>query len=271
MIGQFLIARKLKKSYFWYARLRGRVQSYLYSRRNHKFVFILTPQYCGSTLLTEMMSSSKFVSANNYFGTREGHKLPGVKEIFSKGGSRWNQDYKLDWESVKAIYLKYWDLSRPVLLEKSPPNILRAFDIQKHFDPSFFIVLVRNPYALCESVMRRNKLAPKPAAEKVMYRLMMQKRNLNNLERTMLVKYEDLTEKTENTFGKIIEFIPEIRSMKRQQLYHAHNIKNVKQLRLKNINNRKINSIKPGALRKITAVFSDHEELINYFGYQLIE
>jgi hypothetical protein len=39
----------------------------------------------------------------------------------------------------------HWDLSRPVLIEKSPPSLLRTRYFQRLFPASRFIVIVRNP------------------------------------------------------------------------------------------------------------------------------
>ena len=53
--------------------------NFVIKKNNHKFLFILSPPYCGSTLLTELISSSGSVSVNNPFGTKEGQKL--LKEV----------------------------------------------------------------------------------------------------------------------------------------------------------------------------------------------
>ena len=50
----------------------------------HKFLFILSPPYCGSTLLNDIISTSKNVSSNNYLNTREGQTLPEVKQFMFK-------------------------------------------------------------------------------------------------------------------------------------------------------------------------------------------
>ena len=47
----------------------------------NKYLFILAPPYCGSTLLNEIISTSPFVSVNNLHGRREGQQLPTVRKI----------------------------------------------------------------------------------------------------------------------------------------------------------------------------------------------
>ncbi|HXD09841.1 MAG TPA: sulfotransferase [Anaerolineales bacterium] len=45
-------------------------------------------------------------------------------------------------------WAKYWDLTKPYLLEKSPPNVIRTRFLQAMFPNSSFIVLVRHPLAV---------------------------------------------------------------------------------------------------------------------------
>lgn len=43
---------------------------------------------------------------------------------------------------------KYWDLSKPFLLEKSPPNLIRTRFLQEMFPQSYFIIFIRHPIAV---------------------------------------------------------------------------------------------------------------------------
>ena len=45
---------------------------------------MLSSPYRGSTLLTEILTSSKIISSNHDTGTSEGQTLPGAKEIMIK-------------------------------------------------------------------------------------------------------------------------------------------------------------------------------------------
>ena len=61
--------------------------------------------------------------------------------------------------------MRYWDLSKPILLDKSVPNIIRTDEISKAFNRVYYICMVRNPYAQVESIMRRNYQDARSAAE----------------------------------------------------------------------------------------------------------
>jgi hypothetical protein len=48
---------------------------------------------------------------------------------------------------VFAAWKPYWNLDRPVLLEKSPPNLIRSRYLQALFPDSSFIFIIRHPVA----------------------------------------------------------------------------------------------------------------------------
>jgi hypothetical protein len=145
--------------------LRNKLNNLFLKKNEQKYLLILSPPYCGSTLLNEIVSSASYVSANNTFGTREGQKLPTVRSIMFDHDRRWDHSLDFDWEFIKKEWRKYWNLNSLILLEKSPPNIIRAKSIEKIFKPAYFILLHRNPYAQCESLIRRDGEYPQIAAE----------------------------------------------------------------------------------------------------------
>lgn len=193
-----LLYRLLKRLGFDYEEytihvLRKCVKIFFYKNRDHKYLFILSPPYCGSTLLNEIISTSDNVSVNNRYGTREGQTLPSVRKIMFEGINRWNPEIEFDWNFIKMEWMKYWDLSKPILLDKSPANIVRAQAVSRAFDPSFFIIFYRNPYAHCESLMRRNGWSPVRSANFAIDSLRFQKVNIENLGNYIKFSYESLT------------------------------------------------------------------------------
>ncbi len=116
-----------------------------------KYLFVLCPPLSGSTLLWKLLQTSPSVTAHS----KEGQFLDGVVEIMRKGA--WNPEQKFPWNKIKHNWEEIWDMNKPVALEKSPPNILRAFEIEKVFCPASFIAMIRNPYAVCEGLRRNIK------------------------------------------------------------------------------------------------------------------
>jgi len=263
---------KSKRMLTWEGRLlRNRFRRLLYKAPNHKFLFILSPPHSGSTLLSEVLSLSENVSENNPVGTREGQQLPEVAPLLFRQSRRWEPDFKPDWPQIKRIWLKYWDVTRPVLLEKSPPNIVRAAELSIHFVPAFFIVLYRNPYAHCEGMMRRNKVSAREAARVSMRCLDFQRKNLEQLDRVVRVSYEELTDRPAEVLERFKQLLPELGDIRLEgQTFSAHNFLN-RQMGLKNLNAQKIERIPQSDLTVMNEVFRQHAELLDYFGYVLIE
>ena len=265
-----LIYRLKRDIYFSLIRFIRFFQSIFLKKRNNKFLFILSPPYCGSTLLSQLLSTSKNVSCNNNLGTREGQLLPGVRHfMFQK--NRWNERVKYPWDKVKKVWLKYWDLSKPVLLDKSIPNIMRVSEIKKEFENINFICMVRNPYAQVEGVMRRNDESAKNAAIFSLKCLQYQRQNIKNKESSLFISYEQLTENPEKTKRKIIAFLPELSDIKMDLKYKAHNFKTKSKMGIVNLNQEKMEKLTGKQIETINRIFEKEKELLDYFGYQIVK
>ena len=247
-----------------------KIPNYFFRNKKHKFLFILSPPYCGSTLLNEIISTSKNVSSNNYLNTREGQTLPEVKNFMFKK-NRWDPENKIPWKKVKQIWMKYWDLSKDILLDKSTTNILRCKEISNHFNPLQYICLVRNPYAQCEGIIRRNNKDPFTAANFVIKCLKLQKMNLENQKNILFISYEDLCDKTESIIKKIIKFVPEVKNLNTKLEFKAHNFKSSNKMQIVNLNNEKISKLTKDQIETMNKVFILEEKLIKYFNYEIMK
>lgn len=236
------------------------------AQSTHKFLFILCPEYCGSTLLQEILSTSPVVSPNNIFGTREGQSLPEFREMVNYK-KRWDPDYEYPWQDIKRIWLKYWDTSKLFLLDKSPPNLLRADVIQEFFDPSYFIIMVRNPYVHTVSMMRKNKMAIETAAQHAISCLKFQKKNHDRLKNNVLIRYEDLCDETEEVKKKLIRFLPTLGKLNTDKEFNAHR---TKPERITNMNKSKIDNLSIQDLELINSVFQEEEDLFRFFNYPIL-
>lgn len=238
---------------------------------NNIYVFILSPPFTGSTMLVDIISTSKNVSLNNHLGTKEGQTLPEVKKIMFDNPNRWNEGVDFDWTFIKKVWIKYWDTNKLVLLEKSPANILRAKSISSIFKPSKFIISCRNPYAQCESIINRNNSTPEYAANFAISCLRHQKKNIEYFENNSLfIPYEEITENIDRFKQKMINFLPEIKDMSVSHKVKAHN-QSGKPINLRNLNNDKIKKISKNDLEIINSIFMEHKKLLNYFNYNIIE
>jgi hypothetical protein len=249
--------------------LQNKIKLCLRGKVDNTFLFILAPPFSGSTLLTELIFTSKHVSVNNpYDRNLEGQKLPSVRHImFTK--ERMDEKHDFDWRYIKKEWLKYWDLTQPVLLEKSPANIFRALSLQQFFTPSRFIIFYRNPYAHCESFMRRLNSTPEQAASFVIRYLKVQFKNIQDIPEALVLSYELLTNHPAQVVGRLNAFIPELCGFDINRKFKAHNHLG-KVMRIQNLNQEKIDALSAADIVKINEVFAEEKDLLEFFGYELM-
>lgn len=146
----------------------------------HEHLFICTSNGSGSTILHNLFAACErvahlgceFKNDGSYF-LNEGHHLvldclPNVYR--RKQGAIWTEaigeiknEKNYNWPQIKKIWYQKWS-EHPaynyrdcLLVEKSPQNLGRIEILQKEFPEAYFIVQVRNPYAVAEGVDRRNE------------------------------------------------------------------------------------------------------------------
>lgn len=238
------------------------------SQIENKYLFVLGATHGGTTVLTELLSRSAHVSSNNYLHTREGQLLPTVIDHMYAHGRQWEEDLEIDWNFIMKEWRKYWDIRKVILLEKSPPNLLRATAIAAVFEPAYFLVFVRNPYAHCETFIRKNGFTPKQTAEFVIRTLKAQHQNLKELDRVLLLHYETLV-KDPGAFKKqLTGFLEELIDIDTGGVFYAHNYYDQPHA-LKNFNQEKIDRLSSSAISEINEVFAKNKDLLHYFGYSL--
>ncbi len=268
--------KKIAYSFLPYKSYTGVVLRHLVKRKIHKipqnkYLFILSLPNSGSTLLSKILTTSKNVSANNTQGTCEGQTLPTVRKLMFDHDERWNEQLTLDWAYIQAEWRKYWDVTRPVLLEKSPPNLIRAKSIITHFQPSYFIILIRNPYAICDGFLNRKKnpWEAEVAAKFVIHQLKLQRKNAEQLSNRLILSYEFLTTKPTEFKCQLLEFLPEISDIQTDITFNVHN-KIGKAMTLQNLNPIKINRLTSAQIKTINTVFLPEKETLNYFNFPIL-
>lgn len=239
------------------------------TKTKHQYLFVLSPPYCGSTLLNELLSSSPNISSSNIFGTREGLGLREVRKLINYR-QHWNDDYPFQWEKIKKEWLKYWDHSKAIFLDKSQPALIRATAIEVVFEPCFFIALVRDPSALCESYMRRDKMSSQEAADYTIRCLKAQYNNCQQLKNVLILKYEDLVNDTPTSIQHMIDFLPSIERIPIKASFKAHNFKN-KAMPIVNLNKEKVDRLSSKDKKIIFDSLQAHQSLLSFLGYHNLE
>ena len=129
------------------------------SVQDHRFVFLAGLHRSGTTLLARLLAAHPAISG--FSGTDvpadEGQHLQTVYPPASVWGGpgRFGFAPEAHFTEAQASEEKaqrlleewspHWDLARPVLLEKSPPNLLKTRFLQALFPGSAFVVIVRHP------------------------------------------------------------------------------------------------------------------------------
>jgi hypothetical protein len=177
------------------------------------------------------------------------------------------------WVEARDAWLNQWDSEKTILLEKSPAYIHRAHEIPDHFDPSRFIVLIRDPYAFCEGNVRRRKREGRDygydrSAELWVRCAKSQIENLETLKDAVLVRYEDLTDNLEETLYKIGREIPELNELSAEGM-KTFTVRG-RTTEIQNINLSKLHMLRPKHIQRINSVLEEELDVLNYFDYSIV-
>ncbi len=228
------------------------------------YLFLLCPPYSGSTLLWKLLSTSANVSSL----PSEGQFLPELKDIMRE--SPWKAEAELPWPDIKRVWETYWDRDKPLLLEKSPPNMIRTRHIRRHFQPVRFIIMVRNPYAQAEGLMRHNNWTVQRAANFSMMCLRTQLDNARELDDALVMTYESLVEDPARACTRLADFAGELADIDQQANFEIHSIDGTLSRPITNLNGKKIAALSADDIAAMNEIFIEHRDTISAWGYDLL-
>jgi Sulfotransferase family len=109
-----------------------------------------------------------------------------------------------------AAWEPYWDGDGPVLLEKSPPNLVRTRFLQKLFPDACFLIVVRHPIAVSLATEKWGKpWTGMRSGPLVRHWVVCHERLLADaphVRRLMIVRYEDLIADPDTWMSRMHEF-----------------------------------------------------------------
>lgn len=176
----------------------------------------------------------------------------------------------MPWPDIKKAWDSHWDKSKPVLLEKSPPNLIRSRDILANFKPVKFIVMVRNPYAQAEGLMRRNQWAAQRAANFSMMCLSKQLANSRELEDTLVMTYEALVSDPAKACKKLANFMPELSDLDYQASFEVHSTDGTLNRPITDLNSKKMAALSTADIAIMHEIFEGHADTIRAWGYDVM-
>ena len=251
-----------------------------------KYLFITVPNNSGSSFIYKVVGNCKNAAALP--GCLEGQHINGIGKFMPVPGhlrhnrmwteiaKKLSDESRYDWDNIKKLWNKGWGRVMEhkgdvdVLVEKSPPNVIRAPILEKNFKNSYFLLMLRNPYAFCEGIRRRSGWPLKRCANHWVRCTRYQIHNMKVLRNKLFFTYEEMCGSPKRVLKRIVNFMPElddasfdgIRSHSIKGGEHKGGVYNFNEEQLKNLGDKSIS--------KITRALRPHGRLLKKFGYSLI-
>lgn len=111
-------------------------------------------------------------------------------------------------ERLLSEWEPHWDLSRPFLVEKSPPNLLMTRFLQSIFPEAYFVMILRHPVVVSLSTHKwRRQIPLGRLAEHWFHAHDVFAADAPYVRRLHVLKYEDLVTQPTKMIADISEFI----------------------------------------------------------------
>lgn len=229
-------------------------------------LFLLSINNSGSSILYEKIRQSKYTTTL----PDEGQFIHGFAGpnpfvlncpyMFSERYHDFALEKNYDWDSIKTLWNSFWE-NDLIKVEKSPPNVVRAHMLKRHFKNSEFVIQVRNPYQITTSIL---KLRPDISIERscmhVASCFFEQYKNYYSYT-DKVVKYEDMVY-NKDTVNNIFRDL----GIKDFDLdTNSSPVKQYTESKIKNFDK----PVSDQVLKTGKEIFKSVETEINFFGYEL--
>jgi hypothetical protein len=250
-----------------------------------KFLFITSTNNSGSTPLVRFLEKCRNIISlfgeGQYFAEIY-MPLPvnnDVGRVWTEKAEIFEDNNNYNWEMIKHTWYEIWKkdpqyiniIYNRILLEKSAPNVLRAKLLEKEFENSYFMIMVRNPYAVTEGIKRQKGYSTERCISHWINSTKKQVENINTLSRCTWFTYENLCENPGKIEDQIKGFMPELADISFKDEIIVNAIEGNGKNGLKNFNENHIKNLLPEDIEIINSFLSRETELLNFFGYKMIE
>ena len=118
--------------------------------------------------------------------------------------------------------------------------------------------------------MRRNNWKAKRAANFAMMCLRTQRDNAQQLESTVVLTYESLVQDPAAVCAKLAAFKTDLADMDHSASFEVHSIDGTLSRPITDLNAKKIDSLSAEDIAVMTAIFTEHGDTLEYWGYEKI-
>ncbi len=239
-----------------------------------RFLFIITLPYSGSTAIAKLLNSIP----NSMFLQRIGEGQWLVPSLCDK--DRWNPDKAINWKLVRKAWLGIYNTVNQlvgtinVIIEKSPPNMVRIKKLLAVFPNSSCFAVMRDPYASCSSFLYREYPVEKLASTEreaalariagmwlLRSRYVMEGIQENDL---LFFSYEEFCANTGECIKKVTNICPELGAV---DCTSTIKVKDYPAQKIINQNARQIERLSKEDINCVSGVLSAGLEQMDYFGY----
>jgi hypothetical protein len=241
------------------------------------FVFIIAPPNSGSTALSELLNTSHRTMKLHVSG--EGQWLiPGLCEP-----PRWDPNKEVNYKSVKAVWLNRFQIEKQktpsvdVVIEKSPPNMVRIESLLTQFHNYSLIANNRNPYAMCSSILYRYNNAEeigldkrKNVLRKIANKWLARSKNIRELIKQLnipLLTYEQFCQDPSSLLSilKVPNGVSETMNLQARV-----RVKDYTPQVISNQNDRQISKLTNEEVEHISAALEPNHQILDFFDYQIL-
>eukprot|EP00597_Dinobryon_sp_UTEXLB2267_P006940 CAMPEP_0170088208 /NCGR_PEP_ID=MMETSP0019_2-20121128/22508_1 /TAXON_ID=98059 /ORGANISM="Dinobryon sp., Strain UTEXLB2267" /LENGTH=322 /DNA_ID=CAMNT_0010306273 /DNA_START=183 /DNA_END=1151 /DNA_ORIENTATION=+ len=138
--------------------------------KNRTYVFLLGYPFTGTSAIHFVLANNDLVSTLSHpgilGGEKEGWRLPIELKgktypngFVSVNDHHWRTELEIPWPELMEVYHSHWNLSRNILLECSPPEIMHPQELLDRFSPLGkvrFILLLRSPCNIGDTAKKEN-------------------------------------------------------------------------------------------------------------------
>jgi len=198
------------------------------SPEGHRFVFVGGLHRSGTSLLARWLAEHPAISGFSDTGAYEdeGQHLQTVYPVEQAHGgvgrfgfapeSHLTEDSPLVTEANRRRLMsewgRYWDLDKPVLIEKSPPNLTKMRFFQAMFPSAYFIVVMRHPAAVATATQKWSRKIARWFRPHRLVRHWVRCHEIvavdaPRLDRLTVVRYEDLMSDPDAEIRRLFRFL----------------------------------------------------------------